>query len=127
MDSSVEASMRKENAHLREQLELMAEEMAARQKDLEEIKLMLRTSGRSALNTGSTNTSEGELEMSVSGCTVPWDGYACLMWTESSQARSAFEWGVCLLQSQKVPTLASKDAGCCIAIASACCRIDIGD
>jgi len=65
MDSSVEASMRKENAHLREQLELMAEEMAARQKDLEEIKLMLRTSGRSALNTGSTNTSEGELEMSV--------------------------------------------------------------
>lgn len=65
MDSSVEASMRRENAQLRERLELMAEEMAARQKDLEEIKLMLRTSGRSALNTGSTNTSEGDLEMSV--------------------------------------------------------------
>lgn len=65
IDSSAEAAMRKENAQLRERLELVAQEMADRQKDLEEIKVMLRSSGRSALNTGSTNTSEGELEMSV--------------------------------------------------------------
>ena len=91
------------------QLELMAEEMAARQKDPEEIKLMLRTSGRSALNTGSTSTSKDDLEMSVSGCAVPLDGYACLMWTESSEARLAFEWVVCLLQSQKVLGVGSFD------------------
>jgi chromosome segregation ATPase len=50
---------------LREQVDLMAEEMAANQRHLEEIKVMLRSSARSVLNTGSSNTSEGELEMSV--------------------------------------------------------------
>jgi len=65
MESRREADMRNENAQLREQLTLMAQEMAASQKDVQEIKAMLRSSGKSGLNTASTNTTDGELEMSV--------------------------------------------------------------
>ncbi|CAD7695675.1 unnamed protein product [Ostreobium quekettii] len=67
MDRGVEELIRRENRQLHERVNLMAEEMAANQRRLDEIKAMLRSSARSgqALNTGSSQTSDGELEMSV--------------------------------------------------------------
>lgn len=70
MERGVEQSFRRENQHLKEQVALMAEEMAANQRSVEEIKAMLRSSARSAqntgsLHTGSSQTSNEELEMSV--------------------------------------------------------------
>jgi len=70
MERGMEEYFRRENQHLKEQVALMAEEMAANQRSMEEIKAMLRSSARSAQNTGSLNTgssqvSEEELEMSV--------------------------------------------------------------
>ncbi|CAD7702378.1 unnamed protein product [Ostreobium quekettii] len=70
MERGMEEYFRKENQHLKEQVAMMAEEMAASQRSMEEIKAMLRSSARSAqhtgsLHTGSSQTSDEELEMSV--------------------------------------------------------------